>query len=159
MAQSTYLKVVYTFDDGGRSDLAVGTIDAMGQIEVSKVAPGQEDRVNLMVTELNQAERVFVPDLAHDDVTGQTSLVKRSVYRAMPDFLEALTEYARRHYRAELQFDAAALANPLSPRAPREQASDTESDEDLDYADADTEEETAEEDAGSNDVSGYSLDP
>lgn len=99
------LRIVYVFDDGDSSDLAVGTIDRNGVIAVTKVQEGEEERVNQMVEELNESEKVFMK--RGSDMN--TGLQKIPVYRGEPGFIETLCETARRFYGAELQFDKEAL--------------------------------------------------
>lgn len=110
MAETAPLRIVYRFEDGAESDLALGQIDRMGQITVSKVAPGEEARLDRMLAELNGAEHLFLRDGVRVPA-GETRArkVKRSVLRGDPEFLAALIETAARFFRVELRFDPALL--------------------------------------------------
>jgi len=107
---SVPLRIVYIFEDGDESDIALGTIDRVGHIEIGKIADGQDENVASIVAELNESDRVFVKDLSHEPGAAPHTLVKRAVLRGSPDFLDALDETARRFYSVELRYDRAALA-------------------------------------------------
>ena len=109
MDGSADLRITYIFEDGARSDLALGRIDAEGRISVHKIAPGEEERVATLLEELNGADRVYQREgsRAPDALPG--TLVKRAIARGEPEFLAALVETARRFYGVDLQFDPEAL--------------------------------------------------
>ncbi len=112
------LRIVHIFDDGGESDLAVGTIDHAGTIAVDRIAPGQEARVGTIVEELNGSERLFDKRGSDDPDAPRHALVKRAVERGMPGFLDLLVTTARRFYGVDLRFDAAVLAGGLPASGP-----------------------------------------
>lgn len=107
------LRIVHIFDDGGESDLAVGTIDSAGVIAVDRIAPGQEARVGTIVEELNGSDRLFDKQGSDDPDAPRHALVKRAVARGMPGFLDLLVTTARRFYGADLRFDRAVLEGAL----------------------------------------------
>jgi hypothetical protein len=107
------LRIVHIFDDGGESDLAVGTIDHAGTIAVDRIAPGQEARVGTIIEELNGSERLFDKQGSDNPGSPRHALVKRAVERGMPGFLDLLVTTARRFYGVDLRFDRAVLGGAL----------------------------------------------
>jgi hypothetical protein len=114
------LRLVYHFDDGETSDLALGTIDSAGVLAVSKVAEGAEERVATLVEELNASPQVFVRSGSRTPGAARGTLKKTAVLRGMPGFIDALVETARRFYGVELRFDPVGLAGgiPAAPALP-----------------------------------------
>ena len=107
MAEQAPLRIVYVFEDGAESDMALGTITREGMLEITKVAQGQEASVDMLVSELNGSSRMFMRDATTSPETGRAAMVKTPVDRGMPGFLEALVENAKRFYGVELRFDPA----------------------------------------------------
>ena len=107
MAEIAPLRIVYVFEDGAESDMALGTITREGILDVTKVAQGQEASVETLVSELNGSSRMFLRDARTSPQTGRAAMVKTPVDRGMPGFLDALVENAKRFYGAELRFDPA----------------------------------------------------
>lgn len=107
MAEYAPLRIVYVFDDGDESDMALGTIDRQGTIEISRVAPGQDAAVETMVGELNGTGQMFFRDAHTNAETGRAAMVKKAVQRGEPDFFDALRQTAQRFYKADLRFDPA----------------------------------------------------
>ena len=105
MAEHAPLRIVYVFEDGEESDMALGTIDLLGHIEITRVAPGQEETVERMVADLNGSERVFLRDAHTNPETGRAAMVKKGIARGGPGFFDALRQTAQRFYKADLRFD------------------------------------------------------
>ncbi len=118
MTPTAALRLVFHFDDGDTSDLALGTIDANGIIAVGKVADGQEDRVAMLVEELNASETVFVRSGSDNPDAVPGTMKKTAVLRGMPGFIDALVETARRFYGVELRFDRAELGGGIAAAPP-----------------------------------------
>lgn len=136
MANTAPLRIVYMFEDGEESDLAVGTITRDGIISILKTAPGEDARVETIVTEINETERVFVRDKpANPGGSERSTLIKRSIVRGEDDFLSALQANALRFYRTELRFDPEILNGPAgldpAPDTTLNAADDAEEDADL----------------------------
>ena len=113
MAHTAPLRIVYKFEDGDETDMAVGSITRDGVITILKTAPGEEARVDTMVTELNDTDRVFVRDKpANPGGSDRSKMIKRAIIRGDDDFLQALQETALRFYGTELRFDAGILQGP-----------------------------------------------
>jgi hypothetical protein len=110
MAEIAPLRIVYIFEDGAESDIALGTIAQDGMLEITKVADGQAAAVGTLVSELNAAERMFLRDARTSPETGRAALTKTPVDRGAPEFMEALRETARRYYSVDLRFDPAVFA-------------------------------------------------
>lgn len=109
MAQTAALRIVYLFEDGQTSDLALGTIDRSGVIETSVVADGEEDKVAALVAELNGLDRVFVQEMV-DGPEGESGRRRKiPVERGTAEFLTALQSDAERFYSVALRFDPAVL--------------------------------------------------
>lgn len=117
MPPTAPLRIVYLFDDGDESDMALGAIDGQGVISVTQAAPGQAEAVQRMVVELNRSPQVFLRDARTSPKTGRVTQTKQAVRRGAPGFLEALRQTARRFYKADLRFDPALLTGgaPLAP--------------------------------------------
>lgn len=114
MADSTPVRLVYHFDDGDTSDLALGTIDRNGLITVETVAEGQEEMVGTLVAELNETSRIYVRGMT-DGPEGETGrMTKTAIERGTPQFLEAFSENCLRFYSVEVRFDPAVLASDSS---------------------------------------------
>lgn len=79
--KNTDLKIVYIFDDGAESDIALGTIDSYGIMSISKIADGQEETVNTMVHELNSQEKVYYRDVGSSSATGRVIQKKTAILR------------------------------------------------------------------------------
>lgn len=107
MAELAPLKMVYVFEDGAESDIALGTISRDGVLTATRIADGQEDSVATMVAELNGADKAFLRETDTSPETGRALLVKTPVERGAPGFLDALCETAKRFYKIELRFDPA----------------------------------------------------
>jgi hypothetical protein len=103
------LRIVYIFDDGDTSDLALGTIDQSGMITVSKIQDGQEERVHQLVDELNESDKVYIKRGSDSNSRG---LQKIPIYRGDERFIETLCETARRFYSVDLQFSKEDLTAP-----------------------------------------------
>lgn len=109
MAQTVPLRIVYVFEDGAESDMALGTISREGVLETTKIADGQEKAVETLVSELNASDRVFLREMVTSPRTGMGSMAKIPVERGTPGFLAALQETAKRFYKLELRFDPKAF--------------------------------------------------
>lgn len=105
MAEHAPLRIVYVFEDGEESDMALGTIDALGHITINRTAPGQEETVERIVADFNGSERMYSRDAHTNPETGRAAMVKKAIPRGGPGFFEALREAARRFYKADLKFD------------------------------------------------------
>jgi hypothetical protein len=101
------LRIVYVFDDGDTSDLALGTIDRSGTITVSKIQDGEDERVQQLVEELNESDKVYIKRGSDSHRGG---LQKIPIYRGDPLFIDTLCETARRFYSVELRFSKEELA-------------------------------------------------
>ncbi len=110
MSDTTYVRLVYVFEDGDRSDLALGLIDRLGMITIEQTAPGQDETVARIVGELNEKEQVFEEALMQPEGTDRAKLTYRPIGRAEPSFLTALKETAKRTYRIDLVFDVSAFS-------------------------------------------------
>lgn len=109
MSETTYIRLVYVFPDGDRSDLALGLIDRSGMITAETFAPGQEETVVRILAELNGQERVFREELMLPDGTDRPKLSYVSIDRGVPGFMEALQESTLKTYGIDLVFDASAF--------------------------------------------------
>ncbi len=107
MAELAPLKMVYVFEDGAESDIALGTISRDGMLTATRIADGQEDSVATLIAELNGADKVFLRETDTSPETGRALLVKTPVERGARGFLDALCETAKRFYKVELRFDPA----------------------------------------------------
>lgn len=110
MAEIAPLRIVYIFEDGAESDIALGTIAQDGMLEITKVAEGQEAAVETLVSEMNASQRMFLRDARTNPETGRAALTKTPVDRGAPEFLDALRDNAKRFYSVELRFDPAVFA-------------------------------------------------
>ena len=124
MTDVTPLRMVYVFEDGDRSDLALGMIDQLGQITAKDIASGQEESVDRIVAELNAQEQVYRREVAGFDRPMPT---KTAVMRGMADFLAVQRETALRLYGIELVYDPSVFDNdpagldwpqPANPQEP-----------------------------------------
>ncbi len=105
MADTAPLRIVYVFDDGDESDLALGTISQDGLIETTTIAEGQEAAVATLVEDLNGTERVFDRSMETMEDADRPVMVKTPVTRGEPAFLETLRDTAMRFHKVDLRFD------------------------------------------------------